>query len=301
MPTPERPRELQWRVFLGTDARRRRLVTAGQLRGAAWLRLRHDVYADARLDRDHELACRAAALRLPADAVLAGPSAAFLHGVPHAAAAHDDVHVIVPPRVRLSARKGVMAHTTALKPAETARLGDLLVTTPARTAWDVANWLDLATAVSVIDGLLADDRVTRAGLAAMVRDRHAERGWRRAEAAFALADAGAQSAPESRLRVRLVIAGLPRPVTQHPVPLATGITLHPDLAWPEFKVAVEYDGAWHAGADQFHRDRRRLNQLVAAGWLVLHVTADRMRRDFGGVLREVRAALTARGWRPGRA
>jgi very-short-patch-repair endonuclease len=38
-------------------------------------------------------------------------------------------------------------------------------------------------------------------------------------------------------------------------------------------VAIEYDGAWHAGRGQFTRDRRRLNRLAAAGWTVLHVTA----------------------------
>lgn len=88
------------------------------------------------------------------------------------------------------------------------------------------------------------------------------------------------------------------PVPQCPVTLPSGIVLHPDLGWPEFRVAVEYDGQWHASADQLHRDRRRLNQLTAAGWLVFHVTSERMRRDFAGVLREVREALMARGWRP---
>ncbi|WP_416902154.1 endonuclease domain-containing protein [Micromonospora echinospora] len=113
---------------------------------------------------------------------------------------------------------------------------------------------------------------------------------------FGLADAGAQSPPESHLRVRLVLAGLPRPVTQHPVRVPSGLVLHPDLAWPEFKVAVEYDGRWHADPEQLHRDRRRLNQLVGAGWLVLHVTGRRLRHDFAALLREIRAALASRGW-----
>jgi very-short-patch-repair endonuclease len=94
------------------------------------------------------------------------------------------------------------------------------------------------------------------------------------------------------------MAGLPDAVAQCPISVASGLILHPELGWPQFKVAVEYDGQWHATADQLHRDRRRLNQLAAAGWLVLHVTSERMRRDFAGVLREIRTALTARGWRP---
>ncbi|MFG3689926.1 hypothetical protein [Micromonospora sp. NPDC047740] len=70
-----------------------------------------------------------------------------------------------------------------------------------------------------------------------------------------------------------------------------------DLAWPEFKVAVEYDGRWHDDPEQFHRDRRRLNRLLGAEWIVLHVTAKRLRDDFEGLPAEVRTALRARGWR----
>ena len=81
-------------------------------------------------------------------------------------------------------------------------------------------------------------------------------------AAFEVADGAAQSVPESQVRVHFLGAGLPRPTAQLPVPVASGLTLHPDLAWEEFKVAVEYDGLWHGDADQFHRDRRRLNLLV---------------------------------------
>jgi very-short-patch-repair endonuclease len=50
-----------------------------------------------------------------------------------------------------------------------------------------------------------------------------------------------------------------------------------DLGYPAHRVAVEYDGAWHADTDQLRRDRRRLNRLVAAGWAVLHLTAADLR------------------------
>jgi hypothetical protein len=95
--TPRRPAALYGRVFRGREAVRHGLITPDDLRSRAWIRVRHDVYADARLTRDHELACRAALARLRPTAVLAGPSAAFLHGVEHAAGYGDDVHVITPP------------------------------------------------------------------------------------------------------------------------------------------------------------------------------------------------------------
>jgi len=46
-----------------------------------------------------------------------------------------------------------------------------------------------------------------------------------------------------------------------------------DFAWPERKVAVEYDGLWHAEDRQFERDRQRLNRLREAGWTLVFVTA----------------------------
>ena len=97
-----------------------------------------------------------------------------------------------------------------------------------------------------------------------------------------------------------MLAGLPKPTAQCPVRVSAVLTLHPDLAWEEWQVAVEYDGEWHADPEQLHRDRRRLNQLVTAGWTVLHVTSKRLHKDFPGLVREVKAALTSKGWHPRR-
>ncbi|MGQ5259311.1 hypothetical protein ACTWLT_00990 [Micromonospora sp. ZYX-F-536] len=301
-PRPYRPETLAWQVFRGSDAVRDDLLTEHQLRSTAWVRLRHDVYADARLDRDHALACRAALLRLPPGVVVAGPSAAYLHGVQHAATFTDDVHVLVPSPLRIGAQRGLRVHANAITPlpdvaAEcSAGVGNVIPRSdPGQAAWETAVWLEPVRAVTIVDALLGQgltDRDTLAGVAA--RNMHRS-GGRRARWVFELADPGAQSPPESQLRVRLVLGGLPRPVVQHPVRLANGVVLHPDLAWPEYRVAVEYDG--QSDADQLHRDRHRLNLLVRAGWLVLHVTSRRLHAEFPAVLREVRGALAGRGWR----
>ncbi|SCG77706.1 Transcriptional regulator, AbiEi antitoxin, Type IV TA system [Micromonospora echinaurantiaca] len=378
-PHPYRPDSLAWQVFRGSDAIRRGLLTRHQLRSASWIRLLHDVYADARLDRDHGLTCRAALLRLPPDAAIAGPSAAYLHGIEHAASFTDEVHVLVPRTIRVDSQRGIRVHSVGPLPptadvaggrgagdrsgdrdrpavdnrpgignrpaagdrpgvrtrpaagdrpgvgdsaagrlAATAgaagqvgthrgsepvahrppvSVGMLQRSDPGAAAWETAVWLDPVRAVGIVDSLLARGLTTRAALADVATHNAERPGGRRASWVFGLADPGAQSPPESHLRVRLVLAGLPRPVVQHPVRLPNGLVLHPDLAWPECRAAVEYDGHWHADADQLHADRRRLNQLVSAGWLVLHVTSRRLHRDFPGVLREVRSALAARGRR----
>lgn len=110
-PSPPRPAALAGQVFRGSEAIRDRLLTRHQLRGASWVRLMHDVYADARLERDHELLCRAASLRLPPDVMVAGPSAAYLHGVEHAASFTDDVHVLAPVQLRLGSQRRIRVHT----------------------------------------------------------------------------------------------------------------------------------------------------------------------------------------------
>ncbi|MEV7330756.1 hypothetical protein [Micromonospora sp. NPDC093244] len=314
-PRPHRPPALAWQVFRGSDVIRQGLATRHQLRGSSWIRLRHDVYADARLDRDHALACRAAALRLPPEAVIAGPSSAYLHGVEHAAGFDDDVHVLVPKACRVDSQRRLRVHllgadAPALTGASPAAAPPLLPPTgdvggaiaprrtdPTSAAWETAVWLDPLRAVPIIDSLLACGLTTQAALTTVGTANADRPGGRRATWVFGLADQGAQSPPESQLRVRLVLGGLPRPVTQHPIRVAGGLVLHPDLAWPEFRVAVEYDGRWHSDPEQLHRDRRRLNLLVGAGWLILHVTGRRLHNDFPAVLGEVRSALLSRGWR----
>jgi len=296
-PIPFRPPALRWRVFRGRDALAEGLLTPGELRSRAWQRLLRGVYADRRLERDHLLRCRAAALLSTPEAALAGPSAAYLLGVGTAATADDPVHVLVDPKRRFGPVQGLRIHTGTLPEADVTRRHGLRCTTPSRTAWDVALWTDVVDAVPVLDAMLRQGLVTAPELATLLarRRRAGAKGTRRVARAFDLADERAQSVPESVLRVRLVLRGLPPPIPQYPATVRDGTVLHPDLAWPEYQVALEYDGAYHAEPDRLHLDRRRLNALTDAGWLVLHVTSQRLYRDFEGLVREVRRALSSRG------
>jgi hypothetical protein len=287
--SPFRPEGLAFSVFRGSDAVRYGVLSENQLRSAAWVRVCQDVYADSRLDRDHGLTCEAVRLRLPKDAVIAGASAAYLLGVAHAARFEDRVCVIAPKSIHIGTQRRVLAHHVDLDPA------DVLdgVTTAERTAWDVARWYEVTRAVSILDALLARGLVTPTGLASA----GARLGSITANKVLALADGRAQSPPESEIRIRMILAGLPAPVPQHPIHTMSGVVLHPDLAWPEYLTALEYDGGWHGGQSQLERDRRRLNLLAAEGWTVFHATAADL-RDIPRIAREVRHALMDRGWRP---
>ena len=79
---------------------------------------------------------------------------------------------------------------------------------------------------------------------------------------------------ESVLRWLLHAAGLPAPDLQHVVSTPGGVFVGAaDMAWPERKVLVEFDGDVHRERDVFVNDLRRQNRLVAEGWTVLRFSS----------------------------
>ncbi|WP_163509962.1 hypothetical protein [Fodinicola acaciae] len=98
------------------------------------------------------------------------------------------------------------------------------------------------------------------------------------------------------MRFRIVMAGLPAPQAQCPVYTGSGQLLaHVDLGWPQWRVAVEYEGRQHAEDGQFGYDVGRYTRLPAEGWLVLRAS----RADLAGgsqrFLALVRRTLVSRG------
>ena len=84
-------------------------------------------------------------------------------------------------------------------------------------------------------------------------------------------DGGAQSPKETWLRLVLIDAGLPRPVTQIRV-TAGQLVAYLDMGWQEPKVALEYDGDQHRNdRRQYVRDIRRAEMVDGLGWRVIKV------------------------------
>ena len=290
------PSTLHRKVFRARDAIAAGLVTSENLRSQAWRRLFRGVYAGASLTITHEILCAAAITFVaPPGATVAGRSAATLYG---ARIGTEAVELLVPPGAPVSRLAGLTVHRGAIAPDDRLRRERIPVTTPARTCWDLAQWLEPVEAVVWIDALLALGRVTIDDLCVHLERCRAEavRGFRRFEKALSLVDGRAESPQESRLRARLALGGLRPPAVQYEIYDDAGrFVARVDLAWPELKVAVEYDGLWHVGsAAQMHADRRRLSGLASQGWTVLHVTSARLRDDLAGVMSELRAALRRR-------
>lgn len=188
-------------------------------------------------------------------------------------------------------------HTCVLESDEVVARGDLVLTTPARTAFDLGRRLPTTEAVQRIDALMNATHVKAADIEC-IGSRHAgARGLRRLRRALELVDGGAESPYESLTRLTLIRAGLPVPQTQIEVRNAVGrVFARLDMGWPEWKVAVEYDGAQHwTDARQRAWDIERLAKLEAAGWLVIRVSSAMLARSAATTDR-VRRALQARGW-----
>jgi hypothetical protein len=278
-------------VFLGSHAVAQGAVTPKQLKSGLYRRLLHNVYADPGLPPDHELYARAAALVMPDDGVLGGRSAACWFGAPYASA-QDPVVVIVPPDSPWRGPRGVRVHRTGLAADDVLSLedGGIRVSTALRTAWDVAALETVPNAVAILDGMVAAGRLD---LARCRRLADGARGrWRTSRVAkvLPLVDGRSQSPPESWVRVACARAGLPVPVPQFAVVAGGEFLGKADLAWPEQRLLVEYEGAYHFEGVQIARDDRRYERMIAAGWRVIRLSSADL-RDMDAVVARIAQAL----------
>ncbi len=274
-PSPHRPPELTGRAFRGSAVVRAGLLTPAQLRSSAWQRLYPDVYACTSLDVDHAVRAHAVARLLLRDAVVSGRSAAVLWGVDLADAA-EPVSASVDPSCRAGALDGVVLTRRTLSADEVTRRGATRVTTPLRTALDLCRGRPLDDAVVDLDRFLAGGLVDLASVRSAARVLTG-RDCRHVRSVAALADGLAGSPQETRLRLLLARAGLPAPVAQFVVRDGARFVARVDFAWPEHRLALEYDGAWHGGTAQFRADRARLNAVTSAGWRTVFATAADLR------------------------
>ena len=277
-------------VFIASHAIADGAITRKQLRALPYRRLVQGVYAAPGPDFTHQLRCAGVALLLPEATAIGGHSAAAWHGAPFAGPS-DPVTVLRSAGVRWAGPRGVRVHRTDLCPADVQLVDDVPVTTARRTAWDVAALESVGTAVAALDAMVRAATVSVDELAAMAEQGTGRWGVTKVRRAVPLVDPRAASAPESRVRVALVLAGL-RPVPQFQV-VDGGIEVaRVDLGFPEARLAVEYEGAYHFDGDQIVRDDARYARLRAAGWTVIRLTSVDL-RDLDGVVARVRAALVA--------
>lgn len=292
MPTPTRLRHVDG-PFLGTDAVAAGLLTARTLRGPAVRRLFRGVYVPAGVHVDHLLRLQGAALLAPPHAAVSRRSAAAVHGC-DLARSGDPVWFSVDEAERFGPVRGTVVRRTTLLPGDTVPWCGNRLTTVLRTAIDLAGTGPLPDAVADLDALL---RCTGTSPDAVERGLHGRHhhGVVQARDAVRLADPRAESRPESIMRCHVNLAGL-WPLPQLKVRLLDGTSVRVDLGFERERVAVEYDGAWHALREQLRADRARMGALRRAGWTTVHVTDDMLMGDARAVVRDVAGALSESRW-----
>jgi very-short-patch-repair endonuclease len=287
------PPQLKADAFRGADAVRAGMLTRRQLAGRSWRRLFPYVYVHCDVPVTHSLRAAAAIVLLP-DAVVTGASAAVLWGVPLANTSAD-VEVTVPPTAHPRRVPGLRVRRARLASHDVLRRLDVPVTSAEATAVRLAAVLPRVDAVVAVDRMIATGFVSIATVRRMAEESRGP-GSARARTVCTLADGLAESPQETRLRLLIRASGLPAPVAQFRVHDDRGLVARVDFGWPEHKVAVEYDGLWHAEPGQFAKDRRRLNRLQTVGWRVVFVTAADLARPVELVQR-IAAALGLTGVR----
>jgi hypothetical protein len=282
------PAELTRGPFTVGEARRAGLAR-WHLEGASWRRLGLGLYAWAALAETPDLRLAAARLRLPETAVFAGRTAAWLHGLDVAPC--DPIEVIVPGNGEGWERGGVSVRRASLNDPDVVVRRGFRTTPPLRTLSDLSRKLSVVEAVVVADMALHARLIQRAQLSEWVDLRAGRKGVSRERRVLELAEAATESPMETRLRLLLMLNGLPRPEVQVAIRDDGGSFLgRPDLYYREQRLGLEYDGEWHR--ESLVEDNRRQNRLLLADVRLLRFTAADVLHRPVGVVAQVRNALS---------
>lgn len=268
-------------------------VTRGQLR--TWLtdgvvrRVLTGVYVDATAPDTMELRLAAVSCVMAPHAVVCDRTAAWLHGVDVFDLAEHDVlpavDVVSIAGRNASIRSDVWGGERDLQPSEIMTVRGVRVTTPIRTACDLACLRGRWRAIAVLDAFRRAYGITVRDLTLMLPRYRGRRGCRQLRELIPLSTDEADSPPESWIRLIIHDAGLPVPAAQVWVRLPDGHRFKIENAYAALRIAVEYDGQEHhtSDHDMAHDDDRRGVLVDSEDWIVLVIT----KRDFGPREREV--------------
>jgi hypothetical protein len=242
---------------------------------------------------------RAAAALLTAGprAVIAGVTAAVLHGC--RAVDSPVTFILVPYGCETRSRDGLVVHHGRSFAGDAVELDGVRVLPLDRVIADLLCTLASRDALAVTDEALRlakpDHELFRRQVGERLRKRDDPRGTVRGAGLLDLASERADSPAESWVRLMLIEYGLPVPEVNWVIPRPDGTQLYRlDLAWPELRIALEYDGvAAHAGR-KAHDEARRAD-LEARGWIVIVMGRDDL-RALSRVVEMLRAAFARRGY-----
>ncbi|MGQ7296232.1 DUF559 domain-containing protein [Quadrisphaera sp. KR29] len=305
------PADLERRPFTVVEALARG-VSARVLEGARFRTPHRGVRVPVALAPSRAVDLVAASLALPPHAAFSGWTAVELTGLPTPRTRRDPGAG----RITAAAARGApmriagIVCTTGLDPERVrttwgGRLEDEVLPLLApgvrglRVQEPVDVWCELAPGLPRVDGVALGDAVRRhwaseADLDAAVAARDGRPGVvalraRRTEVRWRV-----DSPMETEVRLLLVDQGLPEPRCGHPLREGGVFYGLVDMAWVAQRVVLEFDGDVHrTERGQWQRDKARRRRLRDAGWTVIEVVADDVRRTPLELVDQVRRALQA--------
>jgi hypothetical protein len=208
------------------------------------------------------------------------------------------IDILVPYARRIERVPGVVVHNGVFTEDDIVEIDGLRLLAPELVLADLLCRTRRPTALACADQMLAAlpdaqrpgfrDSVLRA-----IGARADNRGTRQARVLLDLATGLPESPFESQLLLMFYDRELPPPIPQYSITTIDGREIYRlDFAWPEFRIAVEYDG-YAAHAERRERDRRRDEDLAGRGWIVIHATIDDLMAP-SRLVNAVREALRAR-------
>lgn len=278
--------------FLGSEA-----LAAGML-NRYQLRTRYDpVYRGVYVPRGTQLTpvdkAEAAWLWSGRRATAAGLSAAALHGCKW-------IDAKLPAELNQPSQHktpGIVLHCDALWDDETCLVRGIAVTTPHRTAFDLGRRHGLTAAVIRVDALLQATKLQLCDMQPLLQRHKGIRGIVQLRQVLGLADDGAESPQETRLRLLYTDARMRPSQTQIEVFGHWGEQVgRIDMGWPEWKVGVQYDGIQHwTDPRQRTKDIDQDAEYRELGWRIVRVGADLLRYRQRVIIARTRDALRAAG------
>ncbi len=252
--------------------------------------------------------CRAALIMVCQGAVISSITAARIWPLPLPTARPDEpMHISAFAPDHAPRRKGVIGHQISDQEVGTVWRSDIPVTDAASLFCHLGSVLSTPDLVAVGDALVLKPRYGAAGRPYATIESVSERvkwyrgpGKGRAEQALGLIRPGAESRPETLVRLALVWAGLPEPRLNIDIYNDSGTFLgRCDMVYDEWRVIVEYDGDHHrTDPRQFDNDLIRVDALAADGWRVVRISKTSFFGNPDDVVRRVGVALMQAGWRP---
>lgn len=256
--------------FIGSEALRAGRLTRHQLR-TAHIAVYPDVYVPVATTLTAVAKAKAASLWTGREGIIAGQSAAALHGA-RWVDARRPAEVLWHNR---RAPRGVLVWSDRVADDEVTTIRGVRVTTPERTALDIACRYPQRRAVAAIDALARAAHMKLADVELLV-DRHTgRRGIRAARAALNLVDPGAESPQETYLRLTVIGNHFPPPQTQIPVWDCGALVAELDMGWEHMMIGLDYEGDHHRTTrEAFNKGIRRHDAVTELGWTDIRVTCN---------------------------